>query len=292
VYFAVLLTQEGLRVAEEAVKSAEADLKRAETVRAAGLSTDADVLSIRVHLAAMKEQHVQRRAELEVAEAGLNEALGVALDAKQSLSTKLVPVTAGTGEIAAYEANAVKERYDARQTELGLQLAEKQAAQAKAAYLPRISLRGALEADRGKFVTQGGSNWFAGVNLEWNLFNGFSDKHRIQEATHMATATRSQIEQVKTGAKLQVRKAYSEVHAATERIELARAAVDQAEESLRITRNRYEGGLSTVTDLLRNQVAVLESRLRRLMAVHDQRVAAVMLELAAGTLTPDSEVLR
>ena len=41
---------------EQAVRSAEADLKRAETVRAAGMSTDADVLSIRVHLAAVTEQ--------------------------------------------------------------------------------------------------------------------------------------------------------------------------------------------------------------------------------------------
>jgi len=37
--------------------------------------------------------------------------------------------------------------------------------------------------------------------------------------------------------------------------------------------------------------AVLESRTRYLAAVHDQRIAATMLELAAGRLSADSEVL-
>jgi outer membrane protein TolC len=73
---------------------------------------------------------------------------------------------------------------------------------------------------------------------------------------------------------------------------VAKAAVAAAEESLRITRNRYEAGMSNVTDLLRNETALLESRTRYLAAVHDQHIAATMLELAAGRLTPDSEVLR
>jgi len=37
---------------------------------------------------------------------------------------------------------------------------------------------------------------------------------------------------------------------------------------------------------------VFESRTRYLTAVRDERVAAVMLEMAAGTLSADSEVLQ
>ena len=66
----------------------------------------------------------------------------------------------------------------------------------------------------------------------------------------------------------------------------------QAEESLRITQNRYEAGFNNVTDLLRTETALLEAQTRQLAAVHDQRIAAAALELAAGTLTADSEVLK
>ena len=72
---------------------------------------------------------------------------------------------------------------------------------------------------------------------------------------------------------------------------MAQASVAEAEESLRITQNRYEAGISNVTDLLRTETTVLDARTRHLAAIRDQRIAAAMLELAAGTLTPDSAVL-
>ena len=88
-----------------------------------------------------------------------------------------------------------------------------------------------------------------------------------------------------------VRRAWADLRAAQQRIEVARAAMAEAAESLRITQNRYQAGLANVTDLLRNETAVLASKTRYLAAVHDQRMAATMLQLSAGTLTADSEVL-
>jgi outer membrane protein TolC len=90
---------------------------------------------------------------------------------------------------------------------------------------------------------------------------------------------------------LQVHRAYADLNAATQRIEVTKASVTEAEESLRITQNRYESGMSNVTDLLRTEATVLEARTRQLAAIRDQRIAAAMLELAAGSLTPDSAVL-
>ena len=81
-YYGAVLAAESLKTAEQALKSAEADLTRAESVRAAGMSTDVDVLSIRVHLAAVTEQRIQRAADLDVAKSALNDALGLPLDTR------------------------------------------------------------------------------------------------------------------------------------------------------------------------------------------------------------------
>ena len=88
-----------------------------------------------------------------------------------------------------------------------------------------------------------------------------------------------------------MRRAWADLRAASQRIEVARAAVDQAQESLRITQNRYTAGLSNVTDLLRTETAVLEAKPRYLAAVNDQRVTAADLEMKAGTLPADSKVI-
>ncbi|MCP5119113.1 MAG: TolC family protein, partial [bacterium] len=291
-YHGVALASESLNVAAEAVRSAEADLKRAEAVREAGMSTDADVLSIRVHLAAMKEQRISRQYHLQVSRSALNEALGLPLDSRHDLTTPLTALPELEIELAGYEERAVADRPEARQAELAARMAETSSKAARAAYWPQVSLRGAFEADRQEFVRKGGANWFVGATMRWNLFNGHADKARIEEAVHSLRSAEAEKKRADRGVRLEVRKANADLQAARERIAVASAAVTQAEESLRITKNRYEAGLNTVTELLRNETALLESKTRRLAAIYDQRVAAAMLQLAAGSLSVDNEVLR
>src|SRR5579871_4818664 len=92
-YYGVVLSLEQLNAANQSKRSAEADLEQAQNVRAAGMSTDADVLSIRVHLARVEEQRIRRSADFDVARAALNEVLGLPLDTPHTLTTALAPVT-------------------------------------------------------------------------------------------------------------------------------------------------------------------------------------------------------
>ncbi len=290
-YYGAVLAAESLTTAAHAVRSAAADVERAQTVRAAGMSTDVDVLSLRVHLAAVEEQRIQRRADLEIAEAALNDAMGLPLDTPHSLTTQLRPMDLPDLALDALEHQASASRPEARQSHLAADLARVQAESARSALRPQVVFHGVVEADRQRFVDRGGANWLATVGLRWNLFNGFADKSRIEEARHSVDGAHAAEQRVDSAVRLDVRRAWAGLRAAQQRIEVARAAVAEAEESLRITRNRYESGMSNVTDLLRNETAALESRTRYLAAVHDQRVAATMLELAAGGLTSASEVL-
>jgi outer membrane protein TolC len=105
-------------------------------------------------------------------------------------------------------------------------------------------------------------------------------------------AARAEQKRVASAARLEVRRAYAEWKGAEERIAVASAAVAQAEESLRITRNRYDAGLTTITELLRNETATLETKTNHLDAIYEQRLAATALELAAGTLSGDSDALK
>jgi outer membrane protein TolC len=289
-YYGVVLAAESLKTAEQALHSAQADLQRAESVHAAGMSTDVDVLSIRVHLAAVTEQRIQRAADLEVAKSALNDALGLPLDTAHTLASPLSPLDLPELELAALEKDASQTRPEARATHLEADLARTQSAAARSALLPEVGFHAAFEADRQQFVNKGGANWLASIGLKWNLFNGGGDKARIEESSHYLERAHADEQRVDSAVRMEVRRAWADLRAAVQRIEVARAAVAEAEESLRITQNRYEAGMSNVTDLLRTETAVLESRTRYLAAVHDQRLAAVNLELAAGRLSPDSEV--
>ena len=290
-YYDALLSSERLRTSGQAMRSAEADLERAQAVRSAGMSTDADVLSLRVHLAGVREEQIRRAADLDVSRAALNDALGLPLDTGHILTTPLKAVSLPDGELADFEKNALSERPEARQMKLATSLAENQAATARSSLLPQVGVHAAFEADRQRFYDRGGSNWLVSIGVRWNLFNGFGDKARIAESKF--ALSKSEAEQERTGSaiRLQVRRAYADLRSAAQRIEVAGASVAEAEESLRITQNRYASGMSNVTELLRTETALLDARTRHLAAIHDQRIAAAMLEMAAGTLTEGSEIL-
>ena len=291
-YYDSLLSADQLNATTQAMRSAQADLERAQAIRTAGMSTDADTLSIRVHLASVREQQIRREADVDVARAALNDAIGLPLDTPHTLTTALVPLDVPEGSLADQQKTAVEQRPEARQMKLATSLAETQTANARSSLLPQVTLHGAFEADRQRFVTRGGDNWLVSIGLRWNLFNGFGDKARIEESKFAQQRSSAEEARTDSAIRLQVHRAYADLHASTQRIEVAQASVAEAEESLRITQNRYEAGFSNVTDLLRTETAVLEARTRHLAAVRDQRVAAAMLELAAGTLTPDSAVLK
>jgi outer membrane protein TolC len=194
-------------------------------------------------------------------------------------------------DLAKYETAAVAARPEAHEAKHAVTIAEDQAAQAHGNLLPQVALHGAFEADRQRFYNRAGANWVVSLGLHWNLFNGFGGKARIAESESLVERSKAQEEQTGSGIRLQVRRAYADLRAAERRIEVAQASVDEAQESLRITQNRYGVGLANVTDLLRTETAVLNTKTHYLAALHDQRLAAAALDMAAGNLTVDSPVL-
>ena len=290
-YYSAIVAQERIRVADESLRSAEADLKRAGTRLESGVATNADVLAIRVHVAAMREQRIRRGFELDMARAELNQAMGLPLDARYDLSTPLKAVPPATLDSPQIEKEAGARRPETREAQLALKVGEEQRKAARAALLPEFYLRAGFEADRQQFINKGGANWLASAGLRWNLFNGFSDKARMEEVQHETERRTAQARLAESYVRLDVRRAVLDVNSSTERLEVTRAAIQMAEESLRIIRNRYEGGLTDVTELLRSETALLEARSRELEAVRDQVLAVVALESARGQLTKNSELV-
>jgi hypothetical protein len=88
--------------------------------------------------------------------------------------------------------------------------------------------------------------------------------------------------------RLEVRRAYYDHDSAQQQVAVAKAASEQAAESLRILSNRYDAGLATVTDLLRVEEAAHRAQSEYWDAVYRTQTTFANLQLAAGTLTPDS----
>ena len=240
----------------------------------------------------MQEQQIRASNDLAVARAALNDALGVSLDRAFELTTPLESSAAAPeGTLEEYRRLAAEHRPEMRQAELAQRLARTQQQIAGAAYWPQVAFQGIVEADRQNFLSKGGANWFTAVTLRWNLWNGGETKARVEQARFAESRAEALRKRADSAIHLEVLKAYLDLRAAAQRVEVASAAAAEAEEAHRIIQNRHQAGLITVTELLRSETALAAARTRRLAAVYDHRIAAAALEHAAGTLAADSALV-
>jgi outer membrane protein TolC len=152
---------------------------------------------------------------------------------------------------------------------------------ATAGYLPTAALQGSVEANGPTFGDRA-SSWTVGAVFRWNLFAGFSDQARRAEAKSAIERARSDRRRVEALVRMDLRQALSRVREARAREDVGRSIQDQARESHRIVRDRYESGLASINDLLRAANAVLDADVQHTASTVDVVISAAMLERARG----------
>jgi outer membrane protein len=287
-YLNSLLAREHVQVAQAAVKMTQADLGRARARQEQGLAVPSDVLSAQAQLAQAQEDLIRAQNAVEIAQASLNVAMGLPEDVSTQVSGNLAETKFQSLNLSNLQAEALKVRPDYLQILLGVQQAQNGVSSARGEFMPRIDLLGSWETDNQTFASRGGNNWTAGAMLTFNIFNGGARRAQVAESRsreRQAEATRSRMESI---VRLQVREAYLNLNAARERVGVSRDAAKQAQESLRILRNRYESGLATIMDVLRVETMQTAAHKNHLNALYDYRLAYAALELATGELSPNS----
>jgi outer membrane protein TolC len=277
----VLQLEAAVRATDAAVAAADGDRQRARARRDVGLVTEADALAVDVHLADMRQRQIAARGDLAVARIQLAEAVGVPLT--ESLTLVRPPPPSPPADAESLLRDALASHPERRQADLTLQLADNARRTARAALLPTVGLQGGW-AFTGPTLSEQRSSWLVGAEFRMNLFRGFADRARINEASHAQTRATADHERVLRRLEVDVRAALARLAAARGRDEAGRAALAQARESQRIVRDRYESGLATVTDVLRAAEAILDAESRATAAELDVILHTVALDRALGRL--------
>ncbi|HXP63283.1 MAG TPA: TolC family protein [Dongiaceae bacterium] len=160
---------------------------------------------------------------------------------------------------------------------------------AKAGYKPAVEAFGGYDVHNSMLhsdISYEINGWITGVQVSWNLFDGFLTRGRVKEAT--ARYERAGIELDDTGRRieLEVRTARSNFIEAQDVLESQKKVVEEAEEALRLARSRYEAGTGTQLDVLSAQTALTDARTTEIQALHDYSVARSRLERAIGMNVP------
>ena len=282
-YVGLLMARENLIVVQQSLQTAEAHQKLVAHRYESGFVVKSDLLRTQVHIANLEQQRLQAASQVEIARAELNAAMGVEIDAKFDLSDPLDAKEGIAAPMDRWIEIALDQRADLKQVDVQLSTAEEEIKKTRAAYLPSLNLAGNYEVNTENF-DESADNYTVGAIVTFNIFSGNNTSAKVREAK----ATQRQIQAVRQNLKQKVlvetRQAYLQADNAWRRIAVAGVAVTQAEEALRIVRNRYENGLFTIVDLLNSELALQQAHTNYLQAVHDYKVAKADLMLAAGIL--------
>ena len=291
-YYGVLLAGKQLEVAEQAEKTAQSIMERSQTRFDAGLVVESDLLSAKVRLASREQELIRARNNLALARAQLNIAMGVSANSQYEVADPLAEKVLTAESLGEIEQQALATRPDLKKIQAQQSAQELSVAIAKSSFGPRLNAFAGWELDNPTFLAGGGgNNWVGGIELQIDLFQGGAKRAALSRERALSEKMAALKQAANDAVRLEVRQAYYDQDSSRQQVEVARAAIAQAQESLRIDQDRYEGGLMTITDILGAEEAARRTRADYWQTLYQFHISYANLELASGTLSLQSTVV-
>jgi len=242
-----------------------------------------ELLAVQVALADARQNELRAANAADVAAAAYNRRLGAPLDRPVELSETLaVPVELSQDLPAlveqAHSRRAELAAFDAQAEAYG-QLARTE----RSRVLPQVALSGGYQYLENQFLDDE-TVGMAGIGVQWAMFDGGQSRKRAAALDRNRRATEQQRADASSQIELQVRQAYLGIQESRQRVEVTAQAVEQADENLRIARERYTAGLGTQTQLLEAETLRVRALTNRDDASLDAGLAQLRLARAVGAL--------
>jgi outer membrane protein len=280
-YGQVLIAESARAAADAAATAAAEDVTRAERRRDAGTVSTADVLSLQVHLAEMRQRAIDAAGRAAVARATINRLRGAAVDTEFAVQEPPLVPPAQPRDWKPLSQEAMTARPDLRRVEAQVRLADSSGREAKAAWWPQVAAQAGYQYDGLSFADRAPA-WVVGGEARWSFSTGMGEKAAVKAAAAADARARAELADARAGVELEVIGAVRQLESAEAREAVARASIAQARESRRILRDRYDAGMAGVQDLLTAAAAVLQAETSRVSAVADRVVAQAALDRAIG----------
>ena len=288
-YWGLYRAREVKRLADENVTQVTAHLQDSENLVGQGLATTNDVLKVKVQLA--NSRILQSDAENNVRLAGIsfNSTLGMPLDTDVGIASTLTPTTKDFPGLEKILKSAIAVRPEIVGMESRVKAAHASVTSASGGWFPQIFLNGNYYYSRpnqriipSQDVFK--DTWDFGITLQFDIWNNLTTLYQTNQAKAQFEQTKDALATLKDGVTLEVTQCYLSYQQAKERIQLAELSVDQANESYRMTAEKFKTGLTTTTELLDAEVALLQSKLQLTQSHVEFELSQARLEKAIGDL--------
>ena len=283
-FYTALLNRELITVSEESIVLLTDQLKDQQNRFDAGTVPRFNVLQAEVELANARPELIRAKNNFLISRLQLAKTLGLESTQPPDVvgSLRMIP-----REVSLSRAliTARKQRPILQAQKNNVASGEEQITLSKAGYKPSVSANVGYEAINSRSstdLTRIDNGWFLGVSGNWAIFDGFETKGKVDQArASLASAKVNLLDSVQQ-VELEVQQAYAQAKVAREVIATQEKVVEQADEALRLAKERFGAGAGTQLDVLNARVALTRARTTQKQALSDYNVALAEYDRATG----------
>jgi outer membrane protein TolC len=280
--FNKLLQLKEFRVAN--LKSVEALQRQGKNTKLfveTGRTAKVELLRVEVQMASERQNLIRTEETINRARYALAYFMGVDIkevpDVEGSLSTEEQVTAQNIDEL-------LKSRPDIMASSRRVEQSKARVDVASSRRYPSVSLFGNYGHKAGVELDQRYEVWEAGVLGSINIFDAdiISSEIRREKISHQKAQEELKLATLK--ARLEVDNALSSIREAENKLSMAKKAMEQSEETLRIEELKYKAGAGTITDVLLAQSAMSLAQANYYQALYDFNAATTEFKRATGTI--------
>jgi len=288
-FFNALSTQELVGVAQANLARSDQQLKLTSEKLRLGATTRADSLQASVDYGNAEVQLIQARANALTAQANLARAIG-AVGMVAAVPDTALEVRLTSLDTAALRRDAEASAPSVVQAQAGVTAAQASLAANRAVYYPTLSL-GASQRWAGQILFPWNpiaagpkytGTWNVSLSLNYPIFNGFVREANIVNADASYQTSQAKLRDARLGLDASLTLELTALDAAAAQIDVSRTSVAAAQEALRMQRERYRLGASTIVDLLTAETTLNQAEVSLVQARYNYLIARAQLEALVG----------
>lgn len=266
-----------IKVQEQALERAELNLRQAQGFFEVGTRPKFEVTRAEVDVANARVDLIRARNAEQLARVALDTAMGLPPTTPLTIQDNLVFQPAVLDAAALY-AEALRQRPEARQARLNVDVAQANYRRTVRDFFPDVT-GGGLYGGASKRLDE---IWQVNLSLSWTLYDGGNRIARYREAKALVESAQSRVKGTELDISNDVEQARLSAMEAQERIQAAGKAVASAQENFRLARGRFEAGVGTIIELTDAQLTLVQAQNTEAMALADYRNFLSALDRAVG----------
>ncbi len=282
-YYTLIMYRNLVDVAQQSVRDYDGHVTNVQAQYNVGLVASSDVLAARTNLADAQTTLITRQNSADVAETDLNIVIGYPVSTSIETADKEMRYLPYNVTLEQAKAYALLHRATLVKSAMDVKSAEESVKQAKAGYLPTVSLTaGKNYASDDNYRGTSNNGWSVGANASLDIWDGGSTRNTIKvREAQLESAKEANLAAV-DGVLYDVQSAYLNLRAAEQTISSTKVAVEEGQESFRIASLRYRAGVGSNLDVLDAETSLTTARNNYVQALYNYNIYVATLEQAVG----------